>query len=807
MTYVTSNQGRPIQGISQQPDKNRFPGQCTASDNFRPDVVRGLITRQGTYLTGALSGASTSQLSKWHHYKRNDEEYLIEIQPNGTLKAWSPDGTAHTVTVEDDADDYLSCTNPKNTLEMLTIGDYTFIINTEIVVQEGTSTADGLDNKSIVYVQFMDYSQTISVYIDDVEVAWCSSANGSNSTDNVSIVPSTVAKRLFAGMQGQTGSITGSWGGVDITDDYSISRSGNCLFIHKKDGTDYSIYVDDDVDNSNAVALYKEVEQVTLLPNRAPEGFKIKVNPPGGETTENASYWLQATSTDGSSGNTLQWKESLEPEIKLGYDLSTMPYVLVRESVTAGVASFTLRQGEWEDREVGTDDTNPLPSFVGEEIKSIGIMQNRLYFTAGEAVIMSRSGYFFNFFRATVQAALDTDPIDIFADSEQINYLEASIGFDGDVVFFSKSSQFILSGEQALTSSNAVLRKTTNFETNLDSKPVASGDSILFAINYGQYTGIREYFTDSVTDTKMARPITDHVKEYIAGSPEIMVASTNLNILLLKADTYSNVLYAYDWLWQGAEKQQSAWGRLIFEEGSKIKHLAFVDDQLRIVIEREGSLTYCETVDLGDTDSTDLTFPVRLDRQVQITFTWDSEDEVWKTDDVFPSVDIDDLKAVRITNCYSAEKGTLANLERVDDELWCYDDLSDNSTCSCILGISYECSYTPTNPVVKDQNNQAMNLDKLTVGAFYINYNTTGDLTATVQDAYGRDRVSEYGNRVFGSAENIVGFATLNEGQHRIPIRAKSDKYTLTIKTDSHIPLTIRDFSFNGNLNRRGMRI
>jgi len=160
---------------------------------------------------------------------------------------------------------------------------------------------------------------------------------------------------------------------------------------------------------------------------------------------------LQATSTDGSSGNTLQWEESLEPEIKLGYDLSTMPYVLVRESVTAGVASFTLRQGEWEDREVGTDDTNPLPSFVGEEIKSIGVMQNRLYFTAGEAVIMSRSGYFFNFFRATVQAALDTDPIDIFADSEQINYLEASIGFDGDVVFFSKSSQFILSGEQALT--------------------------------------------------------------------------------------------------------------------------------------------------------------------------------------------------------------------------------------------------------------------------------------------------------------------------------------------------------------------
>jgi hypothetical protein len=483
-----------------------------------------------------------------------------------------------------------------------------------------------------------------------------------------------------------------------------------------------------------------------------------------------------------------------------------MPHVLVRESVTGGVASFTLRQGEWEDREVGNDDNNPLPSFVEEEIKTIGIMQNRLYFTAGEAVIMSRSGYFFNFFRATAQEKLDTDPIDIYADSEQINYLEASKAFDGDVVFFSEDAQFILSGEQALTSDNAVLRKTTNFETNLSAKPVASGDSILFCINYGQYTGVREYFTDSVTDTKMARPITDHVKEYIAGYPEIMVASTNLNMLLIKAEA-DDTLYCYDWLWQGAEKQQSAWGKLVLPECLKILHLAFVDDSLRVVIERSENLIHCETLDLGDADSTGLTFPVRLDWQRKVTFTWSESDEAWIATDRYINVDIDDLRAVRSTGCYDAELGTLANIERVSSEIWCYDNLGEGTEVTCIMGVPFTCSYTPTNPVVKDQNGQAMNLDTLTVGAYYINYNTTGDITATVTDDYGRERTSEYGNRVFGAAENIVGFATLTEGQHRIPIRAKSDKYTLTIETESHIPLTIRDFSFNGNLNRRGTRI
>lgn len=805
MSYITSNQGRPIQGVSQQPDKNRYPGQCTLSNNFRPDVVRGLINRQGTKVTGWLHFASSNPLSKWHHYKRNDEEYFIEITPAGVLQIWSPDGTLHSVTVEDSSNNYLACDDPSSMLEMLTIGDYTFIINKETTVAKGTDKADKLGNTSIVYVQYKDYTQYTSIYIDNVKVAWHLAEKGDDSADISSTKPAKVAAKLYDGLHGNSGGPTsegGSWGGTDITATYDIALRSNCIYITKKDGTDYDIYVEDDADNSNAIAIYKELEEVTLLPNRAPKGFKVKINPPGGETTENASYWLEAKVTTGESGNTLQWKETIAPGLVLGYNLSTMPHVLVRKSVTAGVASFTLRQGEWEDREVGNDDTNPLPTFVGEKIKSMGVMQNRLYFTAGESVIMSRSGYFFNFFRATAQAALDTDPIDIYADSEQINYLEASMAFDGDVVFFSKSAQFILPGDKVLTASNAVLRKATNFETNLDAKPVASGDSILFAINYGKYTGIREYFTDSVTDTKMARPITDHVKEYIYGSPEIMVASTNLNLLLIKAAD-DNVLYAYDWLWQGSEKVQSAWGKWTFTDGIEILHLAFVDDQLRLVLNRENNIV-CETIDLGDADSTGLSFPVRLDAQKELTFTWDETDEVWKAT-AGPSTD--DLVIVRSTGCYNSEKGTRVNFEVNGSEFWSYDDLGKGTKVTCIVGLPISCSYIPSNPVVKDQNEQAMNLDHLTVGAFYINYNTTGDLTATVTDSYGRKRTSSYGIRVFGAAENMIGFATLSEGQHRIPIRAKSDKYTLTIETKDYIPLTIRDFSFNGNWNRRGQRI
>lgn len=805
-TFVTGNQGRPIQGVSQQPGKNRHPGQCTKSENYRPNVVRGLLTRPGTQHNGEFEGAPQGDSVKWHHYIREDEEYFISIDTSGVLKAWSPDGTEHTVNVSGDADDYLTTPDPSSNIETLTIGDYTFLINKRKVVLESASTSTALVNTAIVYVQFADYSQEIALYLDGAKVAWHKTENGEQYRDSESVRTTIIAAHLKDGMEGGSGTAddVGSWGGVDMSATFTATLDGNCLFIRRIDGADFDISVDDDADNSNTVAIFKEIEQLTLLPNRAPLGFKIKVNPPGGETTENASYWLQATETSGDSGNNLSWVECLEPGVSLGMDRSTMPVVLVRESITSGVATFSLRQGEWENREVGNDTSNPLPTFVNNTINTVGVMQNRLYLTSGESVIMTRSGNFFNFFRSTAQASLDTDPIDVYADSEQVNFLKASSSFDGDLVFFSDSAQFLLPGDKPLTGSNAVLRKTTNFETDLNAKPVESGDSIFFLINYGRYAGVREYFTDSVTDTKRARPITDHVNEYIEGTPKLMKTSTNLNTLLIKADA-DNVLYAYDWLWQGSDKVQSAWGKLVFSENSNILSMAFNDDKLRLVMLRPGPTVTCETIDLGDTDSEGLNFAVRLDRQKIGFMVLNSG--VWEIDDPYPDEDVSNIRIVRSTQSYNSEIGSLLDFERVGDKLRAEGDFSEYSAIKVIIGISYNCSYIPTNPVAKDQNDQAMNLDRLTVGAYFVNYVTSGAVSAIVEDPYGNTRTLELSNRTFGGPENIIGFAPLVEGQHRIPIRAKSDRYTLTLNTDSHIPLAVRDFSFDGTLNRRGSRI
>lgn len=815
MSYVTANQGRPIQGVSQQPEKTRLPGQCTQSDNFRPDVVRGLINRPGSYYKSKLPDASLSDDTLWYYYSRGagDEVYIISIRINGAVQAWSPDGTQHIVKYEDNSLAYMaSGANPKDNLSLYTIGDYTFIINKKITVSPGSTRSAALKKEALIYCQFADYSQDIIIFLNGTKVAHYRVSDAENSTREIATRPSEIVSYLVHAMKGNSYTWEdGKWfyTGIDITSEYSFQILGdNVIHIYRKNGADFTIKVTDDANNANTVAIKGKLANTTMLPGAAPDGYVIEIDPPGSETVENASYYLKAVNT---TADHITWKETIAPSTVLGMKADTMPKVMVRESIVAGVATFTIRNGEWADREVGSDRTNPLPIFCDSDspktIESVGIFQNRLFFTSGESVVMTRSSDFFNFFRETTQASLDTDPIDIFADVPTINYIHSSVAMDGDLVLFSDHAQFVIDGSKAITPSNATLIHATSFDTLQSVPPVVSGDNIFFPFSYGKFSGVREFFTDSTTDTKRARPVTDHVKQYIKGNIEVMKSSTSDNLLLIKTDANQNIIYTYDWLWQGSEKVQSAWGRWIFGITDKIRHFAFEQQELYLIIQREGSV-YVETIDLGDPPDTILGFQVRLDRKRYLNMTWDKTNQYWYCTNPYPDQASKYLTMIRRGNVYKYEAGTEVDFEERGSLLITYDDLAEiTKRPTVIVGQVITSIYSPTNPVALDEKGYALNLDKLTIGAFYMNYNVSGDITATVTDLYGNERSLYLSYRTLGGPENIVGLAPLTAGQHRVPIRKRSDGYSLVYTSTSYLPLEVRDFEYNGNLNRRGRRV
>ena len=133
-------------GVSQQPDKIKFPGQLRVCDNAVPDITFGLKKRPPAEFIGKLTNANTT--GHWYDILRDgDEKYIVQITPSLTgsmpIRVWDiADGTEKSLTNSsgDSIFSYLSgATSPYS---VQTIQDYTLIANPNKTVGT-TGTTDG----------------------------------------------------------------------------------------------------------------------------------------------------------------------------------------------------------------------------------------------------------------------------------------------------------------------------------------------------------------------------------------------------------------------------------------------------------------------------------------------------------------------------------------------------------------------------------------------------------------------------------------------------------------------------------------
>lgn len=794
MALHTGAWGRPIQGISQQPPKVRLEGQCTVQENAISSAVNGLYKRPGTRLIKRLCERTFPERTKLHYYNRGeDEQYLIAIEPNELPRVFDMEGDE--LVVESSASlSYLSTPDPERHIRMTTLSDFTFMANSQVTPLESSSLSGELEPEIILYLQFADYGRAYRVYLNDTLVASYRTPDGDES-DHIRFVDTNrVLGILMEGESADPSAGSASGVGLNNISGYSATLEGNVVILRRTDGGSLEgISTTDGADGRDFVAVKHRVSSVENLPPFANEGYKVEVAGSGTSDT----FWLEAQNTEGGS---TKWVETIAPGVSVGMDASTLPHALVRDRFEGGKAVFVYQEVDWTDREVGDDNTNPMPSFIqdGEPIRSLGTFQNRLYFTAGESVIYSQSNFFFNFFKRTVREDLDDAPVDVYADTNQVNVLYNSAVLDGDVVFFSENGQFLQSGEQPMTQDNATLRFASSFENNVQAPPVAAGDVIFFAFEYGKFTGIREFYTDSFTDTKRARPVTDHVDQYILGQARLLATSTNRNQLLVLADD-PEVVYTYTWIWEGQERVQSSWSLWRFPD-AKVRFISYDRETIYFVIEREGK-TYLEFFETGDPDDSGLTFPVRLDNRFVSEATL--VNGYWEFEAPY-----EDERIVFVRGEGTLDAGVTIDAEKVGTGLYrTSEELSDNASVSVIGGIPYEMVYEPTMPFIKDQSGKVIDTDRLIINDVNVNYDLTGLFTVLVNNDWGVSREYQFNGRKIGDISNIVGFAPLEPGQFSFPVRQDSDKTTFQIKTTSHLPFQLRDLEWRGRFRQRGRRV
>ena len=173
-------------GISQQPDEQKIPGQVRDMNNAIPDITQGLLKRPAGKFVSTLTGSTTT--GKWFHYYRDEtEQYIGQVQQDGTVKMWDClTGAVKTVVddtttrasnnlytyVDDTTGNKYLKHSADDMIQTLTLNDFTYItnrnVNTEML--RGTSDLEPVGDflkEIFIELKSLSYAKQYAVNIFD----------------------------------------------------------------------------------------------------------------------------------------------------------------------------------------------------------------------------------------------------------------------------------------------------------------------------------------------------------------------------------------------------------------------------------------------------------------------------------------------------------------------------------------------------------------------------------------------------------------------------------------------------------------
>lgn len=546
----------------------------------------------------------------------------------------------------------------------------------------------------------------------------------------------------------------------------------------------------DGYNNQAAFGILQTVQKFSNLPSTAPDGFTVKVVGEEGSNTDD--YYVVYDASE------QVWKETVRPKLQNNIDVSSMPHVLIRQAD----GSFRFKTADWTSREIGDEDSNPLPSFIDNTINDIFYYRNRLGFLSGENVILTRSADFFNFWMASATKVQDTDPIDLAASDSTISTLYNAVPFDVDLILFSREAQFCLTAEGVLTPTSATLTSAvTHYEASLKAKPVNAGRNVYFVAERAKYSTVREFFTAADnTDSKDVQDITSHVPNLIPNGVYKIIPSTVENMMLYLTEGDEKNIYVYKYLFIDSQRVQAAWSKWNMQD--TVWGGAFIDSYLYLIMSRNNNLILERmSFNINATDYTNEPYRVLLDSKRSYTIAADAFDPKDNTTTIDVSAVFGDTydstkqySAIAIDGTY-----VLADNGKIVFN-------GDYSNTVVSVGINYNFKIIMSTIMVKQTDNnttQALTDGRLQLRQMWFNYSDSGYFKVTVDIEDKKTYNYIYTSRLLGTRFNILGEMPFTTGSFRFPIQSKNDNCAISLETDAPLPVALVGAGWTGNYQRR----
>jgi hypothetical protein len=769
-------------GVSQQPFTLRLASQAELQENGLSTTSQGLRKRPPTkHLKKILSGSYTN--SYIHTINRDENERYVVVVTNGDLKVFDLAGNEKTVSFPS-GKAYLTAADPTNAFRAVTVADYTFMVNKTVAVTTNASTSTARPNEALVSVKIGNYGKTYSIIINEVVRATYTTPDGSVASHSTQIATDLIASTLYT--QLTSGPLPGAG--------FTFGRFGSVIHIANATN-DFTIRCEDGFNNAAMLPLKNQVQKFQDLPaNAGVNDFALEVV--GDKQTGFDNFWVRF---DASGTGT--WRETIKPGTRLGVTASTMPHTLVRNSD----GTFTFSPTSWNNRKVGTLDTNPDPSFVTRKITDIFFFRNRLGFLSDESVIFSEASEFFNFYRTTVTELIDSDPIDVTVSHTKVATLSHAIPYNRQLLLFSAQSQFVVEAGDLLTPKTIAIKQATEFECDPNVKPAGIGKNVYFVVPKGGFTGVREYFpVDEVSGINDSVEVTGHVPQYIPKNVYDISPCLTEDMLIVLSKEQRNAIWAYKFYFNANEKLQSSWSKWLLDEGDSILSAEFILSDLILVIQRSDGL-YLEklSVALGDI-GTNEPYNVHLDRKLTVAKANMTFDGTYTNIPVayLPGPIVGSWEAIVATGQPKAA-GTRLNLQATAGGARILGDYTDSDL---IVGRKYTFRYQFSTITMKQQAGQAVKSDtvgRLQVRTMQVNFSETGYFKADVTPE-GRSTYSYiYSGKTLGQPSSTIGLIELDTGNTKFPVLAQNTSVTIELNSDAPLPCSFLSADWEGYYVKR----
>lgn len=788
-------------GVSQQPDILRYPEQGAKQVNGWSSETEGLQKRPPSVFIKLLEDkGALGDYPLIHLINRDEQErYYVCFTGNG-IKVFDLEGNTYRVRGNMD---YVTSWNPRIELRLITVADYTFIVNKMKTVRANLDYDYTIweNREGLITIRGGQYGRTFTITINNYSVSYnLPSGIGKDYEESASMVKETDAQWLVNKM-------------VELLRDkfrdspgwYFTPGAGFIHIISPAWEPINKLETEDGYGGTLMTSVMHDAQSFAKLPLEAPNGYAIRIIGDSSRTADAFYVHYDAVKK--------VWKETVGWGVPKGFNSSTMPHALIRKED----GSFELSELDWDIRKCGDLLTNPDPSFVGNTINDVFFFRNRLGFLSGENIILSRTSKYFNFFPASVANLSDDDPIDVAVAHNRISTLKYAVPFTEELLLWADQAQFVLKANGILTGKSVELNLTTEFYVSDEARPYGIGRGVFFAAPRASFTSIHRYY--AVQDTsyvKNAADISSHIPQYIPNGVFSIKGSGTENFLTVLTSKESSKIFLYKFLYQEEELIQQSWSHWDMGTGVSVLACDCIGSTMYLMLQNEryiwlSQLSFTkDTLDFGGE-------PYRLvmDHKVRYTIpqgTYDNDRYLT----TFKISDIYKMLIYGTRDIYIVSQNGIIDIREAPEGGWngstVWADLEGNREGEEIfIGFSIPFEYEFSKFLIKktsdDGSIETEDIGRLQLRRAWVNYEESGPLTITVNN--GSSNVFRYimsGARL-GSEQLTLGNININTGQFRFPMAGNAVKNKVTLTSNEPTPLSIIGAGWEGNYIRRSTGI